>query len=187
MHALGAAVNRATNPVGEALALQALALAMRALPAVLDAPASIPARSDMLLASYLAGVAMSLRGVDGIHGLCTPLEALVHVPHAHVLAVVCVPLMQFTLPAAATRYARAARACGIDGADDTACGEALIDAVDGLRQRAGLPATLAEIGVRAGQLAPAIESAKRNASLQLNARALARDDIAALYRAMQPA
>jgi len=86
MHALGAAVNRATNPVGEALALRALALGMRALPQVIAEPRSLAARADMLLASYLAGVAMGLRGVDGIHGLCTPLESQVNVPHAHVLA-----------------------------------------------------------------------------------------------------
>lgn len=187
MHALGAATNRATNPVGEALALQALALSMRALPAVLAEPASLAARSDMLLASYLAGVAMSLRGVDGIHGLCTPLEGLVDVPHAHVLAVTCVPLMRFTLPAAKARYAQAARACGLGGADDDALSDALIQAIDTLRHEAGLPRTLAQLGLRADQLGPAVDAAMHNASLRLNARQPARDEIAALYLAMQPA
>ena len=181
MHALGAATNRATNPVGEALALQALALAMRALPAVMAQPDAREARSDMLLASYLAGVAMSLRGVDGIHGLCTPLEALVDVPHAHVLAAICVPLMRFTLPAAAQRYARAARACGLDGA------EPLIEAIAALRDRAGLPRTLAELGLAADQLGPAVDAALDNASLRLNARQPSREEIVALYHAMQPA
>lgn len=188
MHALGAATNRATNPVGEALALQALALAMRALPAVLAEPASLKARSDMLLASYLAGVAMSLRGVDGIHGLCTPLEALVDVPHAHVLTVTCVPLMRFTLPAAIAGYAQAARACGLGRAgDDEALAHALVDAIDGLRRHVGLPCTLAELGLRANALGPAIDAAVDNASLRLNARQPSRDEIAALYLAMQPA
>jgi len=187
MHALGAATNRATNPVGEALALQALALSMQALPAVMAEPGSLKARSDMLLASYLAGVAMSLRGVDGIHGLCTPLEALVDVPHAHVLAVTCVPLMRFTLPAATERYAQAARACGLNGADDHALAHALIDSIDGLRRKAGLPRTLAELQLRADQLGPAIDAAVDNASLRLNARQPTRDEIASLYRAMQPA
>jgi alcohol dehydrogenase class IV len=191
MHALGAATNRATNPVGEALALQALALAMRALPAVLAEPASLKARSDMLLASYLAGVAMSLRGVDGIHGLCTPLEALVDVPHAHVLAVICVPLMRFTLPAAAARYAQAARACGLDsspGDGEEALARALVAAIDTLRRQAGLPGTLAELGLGAGDLGPAvIDAAMTNASLRLHARQPTRDEVTALYRAMQPA
>src|SRR6218665_3488291 len=85
MHALGATTNRATNPVGEALALQARVLSFHALPLGIAQPDALQARSDMLLASYLAGVAMSLRGTDGIYGLCTPLESLVDVPHAHVL------------------------------------------------------------------------------------------------------
>lgn len=187
MHASGAATNRATNPVGEALALRALALSMQALPAVIAQPGSLKARSDMLMASYLAGVAMSLRGVDGIHGLCTPLEGLVDVPHAHVLAVTCVPLMRFTLPAAKARYAQAARACGLDGADDDALAHALIHAIDRLRADAGLPRTLAQLGLRADQLGPAIDAAVDNASLRLNARQPTRDEIAELYRAMQPA
>lgn len=187
MHALGAATNRATNPVGQALALQALALSMLALPAVLAEPGSLKARTDMLLASYLAGVAMSLRGVDGIHGLCTPLEALVDAPHAHVLAVTCVPSMRFTLPAATSRYAQAALACGLAGADEEALAHALIDAIDRLRRQAGLPGTLAELQLRADQLGPAIDAAVHNASLRLNARQPTRDEIAALYRAMQPA
>jgi len=184
MHALGAATNRATNPVGEALALQALALSVRALPAVLAEPESLKARSDMLLASYLAGAAMSLRGVDGIHGLCTPLEALVDVPHAHVLAVTCVPLMRFTRAAAMARYAQAARACGLTGSDDDTLANALIEAVDRLRLQAGLPTTLAEL---ADQLEPAIDAAVQNASLRLNARQPSRHEIAELYRAMKPA
>lgn len=188
MHALGAATNRATNPVGEALALQALALGMRALPAVLADPTSLHARSDMLLASYLAGVAMSLRGVDGIHGLCTPLEGLVDVPHAHVLAVTCIPLMRFTLPAAVARYARAARACGLGKAGD--CDEvlahALVESIDRLREQAALPHTLAELGVQIDALGPVIDAAEHNPSLRLNARQPTRGEIAGLYRAMQP-
>lgn len=189
MHALGAATNRATNPVGGALALQALALSMQALPAVLAEPGSLKARSDMLLASYLAGVAMSLRGVDGIHGLCTPLEALIDVPHAHVLAVTCVPLMRFTLPVATARYAQAARSCGLGhpGDGNEALAQALVDAIDRLRRQAGLPRTLAELGLRADQLGPAIDAAAANASLRLHAHQPTRDEIAALYRAMQPA
>lgn len=189
MHALGAATNRATNPVGEALALQAMVLSFHALPLVIAQPDALQARSDMLLASYLAGVAMSLRGTDGIHGLCTPLESLVDVPHAHVLAVVCVPLMRFTLPAATPSYARVARACGLlaEPVDDAACAAALVEAIDHLRRAARLPCTLAELGVRADQLDAVIDIALGSPSVALNARKPTRDDLVSLYQAMQPA
>lgn len=187
MHALGAATNRATNPVGEALALGALERAFRALPAVLARPGDIEARADMLMASYLAGVAMSLRGVDGIHGLCTPLESFAHAPHAHVLAVVCEPLMRFNLQALVPCYARVATACGIGapGADAPVRAAALIDAVCALRDQARLPHTLDAIGVAPEDMPAVYEAAAVNASLRLNGRAFTAEDIVAVYAAMR--
>lgn len=186
MHALGAATNRATNPVGDALALTALAKSFTSLPAVLARPQDVEARADMLLASYLAGVAISLRGVDGIHGLCTPLEALVSVPHGHVLAVVCEPLMRFNLVTMSTRYAQVAAACGLVAAapGEASMAEALIERVCALRDLADLPRSLAQLGVTRDALATVYDVAQANASLRLNGRPMTRGDIVALYDAM---
>jgi len=186
MHALGAATNRATNPLGEALALDALVRSFESLPAVLARPDDVDARADMMLSSYLAGVAISLCGVDGIHGLCTPLEALVSAPHGHVLAVTCEPLMRFNLATMSARYARVAAACGLGGATatETEMAEALIGRVCALRDLAGLPRSLAQLGVTRDALAPIYDVALANASVQLNGRPMTRDDIVALYDAM---
>jgi alcohol dehydrogenase class IV len=186
MHALGAATNRATNPVGEALAIDALQRGLQALPAVLARPRDIDARADMLLASYLAGVAMSLRGVDGIHGLCTPLESAVSAPHGHVLAVVCEPLMRFNLVTMTARYARVAVACGLGepGMDAQALAEALITRIAALRDLAGLPRTLGQLGVQPEAMASVHAAAQVNASLRLNGRPFTPEDIAAVYAAM---
>ncbi|MDM0020901.1 iron-containing alcohol dehydrogenase family protein [Variovorax saccharolyticus] len=187
MHALGAATNRAANPVGDALALAALARSFGSLPAVLARPDDLDARADMMLSSYLAGVAISLRGVDGIHGLCTPLEALVSAPHGHVLAVTCEPLMRFNLATMSARYAQVAAACGLDGgtaAGEAAMAEALIERVCALRDLAGLPRSLAQLGVTRDALAPIYDVAQANASVQLNGRPMTREDIVALYDAM---
>jgi alcohol dehydrogenase class IV len=185
MHALGAATNRAVQPVGEALALDALRRSLDALPRVLAEPASLEARGDMLLASYLAGVAIGLKGVDGIHGLCTPLESLATAPHGQVLAVVVEPLLRFNLHTETPRYARVAAACGLAaGRGEAEAAAALLARIVALRELAGLPASLAGIGVAPGQLPPLVDLAFANASARLNARALSREDIAALYRAM---
>jgi alcohol dehydrogenase class IV len=186
MHALGAATNRATNPVGEALAIDALQRAQQALPAVLERPNDVDARADMLLASYLAGVAMSLRGVDGIHGLCTPLESVVSAPHGHVLAVVCEPLMRFNLMTMAPRYAHVAATCGLGepGMEVEALAQALVARIVALRDLAGLPRTLSQLGVQPESMASVYEAAQINASLRLNGRPLTREDIVAVYAAM---
>ncbi len=187
MHALGAATNCASHPIGEALALDALRRTVSALPAVLACPDDESARADMLLASYLAGVAMSLRGVDGIHGLCTPLEAIVDAPHAHVLAVVCEPLMRFNMAAIADRYAAAARTCGLAAPQLSTVRQAtaLIDKVCELRDLAGLPRSLDALGDVPADLGAVHAAAANNASARLNGRPLSDDDIAALYAAMR--
>lgn len=187
MHALGAATNRTSHPIGEALALDALRRTIAALPAVLARPDDEAARADMLLASYLAGVAMSLRGVDGIHGLCTPLEAIVDAPHAHVLAVVCEPLMRFNMAAIADRYAAAAQACGLaaPGQSTAQQAAALIDKVCELRDLAGLPSWLDALGAIPADMTDVHAAAAGNASARLNGRPLSPDDIVALYAAMR--
>ncbi|MGY8524333.1 iron-containing alcohol dehydrogenase family protein [Paracidovorax citrulli] len=187
MHALGAATNRASHPVGEALALDALRRAICTLPVVLCQPHDEAARAEMLLASYLAGVAMSLRGVDGIHGLCTPLEAVVGAPHAHVLAVVCEPVMRFNAAVIGERYAAAAQACGLaaTGMSTAQKADALIDTICALRDLARLPRWLEALGPLPADMAGIHAAAQANASARMNGRPLAPDDIAALYDAMR--
>ncbi|CAG9166684.1 iron-containing alcohol dehydrogenase family protein [Cupriavidus respiraculi] len=187
MHALGAATNRASHPLGETLATDALRRAIAALPAVLARPDDTAARADMMLASYLAGVAMSLRGVDGIHGLCTPLEAVVDAPHAHVLAVVCEPLMRFNVVSMTARYAAVARACALvaPAVPDTLAARALIETICALRDLAQLPRSLDALGVLPADMTGVHDAAEANASARLNGRPLSRDDIVALYAAMR--
>ncbi|WP_066735962.1 iron-containing alcohol dehydrogenase family protein [Cupriavidus sp. D384] len=189
MHALGAATNRASNPLGEILAIDALSRSLRALPTVLNDLKNLDARTELMLASYLAGVAMSLRGVDGIHGLCTPLESVVEAPHAHVLAVVCEPLMRFNLETMAPCYARLAVSCGIVSGETSIRDQAhsLIEAICNLRELACLPRSLDDIGANLEAMPSVYEAARTNASLRLNGRQLSQDDIVTVYAAMRGA
>lgn len=177
MHALGAATNRAHHPIGQALAERALRQAVTWLPRVLAEPRSLDARSAMLEASHLAGVAIGLKGVDAIHGLTTPLESVASAPHGHVLAVVMEPVLHFTDRAEHARYAVLAHACGWPD-------HSLIERLVALRDTCGLPRRLAQIDVKPGVLPGLVDAATEGPSTRLHARALSRDDVAALYRSM---
>lgn len=177
MHALGAATNRANSPVAALLAQRALAQAVEWLPRVLEAPHALPARSAMLEASYLAGVAIGLKGVDAIHGLATPLESVARAPHGHVLAVVMEPVLRFTAETEGARYAELARACGWPA-------HGLVPILCGLRERCGLPSRLSQIGVQASQLPGLVDAAAQGPSTRLHARTPSHDDVQALYAAM---
>jgi alcohol dehydrogenase class IV len=187
MHALGAAGNRAVQPIGQALAEQALARAVAWLPRVLAEPRSLEARSEMLQASHAAGVAISLKGVDGIHGLCTPLESLASQPHGHVLSVIYEPVMRFTLATEAPRYAQLARRCGWVPSElpDAQAADELHRRVLALRDLCGLPRSLGQLGIEPDGLGGAVDPAFNGPSTRLHARAMSREDVADLYDAMR--
>lgn len=186
MHALGALGTTQRSVDADACAFEALARACHALPRAVANGADLDARAQMLHASYLAGRAIAGNGVDAIHGLCTPLESLVDRAHGHVLGVTFGPVVRANLPALTERYAQAARRCGLADArtDDGSAARALVEMLERLRDDLGLPARLRELGIDAAMLAEMPEGALASRATQVNVVPLARERIAALYRAM---
>ncbi len=186
MHALGALSNITDNPIGEALAYEALALGVQHLPRVVQDPSSVEARSHMLLASYLAGLAISMKGVDAIHGLCTPLESIVDRPHGLVLSAIFPHVMRHNLGACQAVYAKAARLCGFAATDtpQAQAAQALYQGLMTLRMAIGLDVTLSALGVDASMLVALPDRALDTRPTQLNAAPLNREQISALYVAM---
>jgi alcohol dehydrogenase class IV len=186
MHALGALGTTLANPIGELFAYDALSRATRHLAAAVEYGNDLHARGEMSYASYLAGLAIAMNGVDAIHGLCTPLESVVNRPHGHVLSVTFGPVMRANLPTMQAQYAHAARLCGYAGltASDADAAKALYEGLDALRRRLGLPRCLADIGVDDTMLAALPELALASRATQVNRLPLDREDIVSLYAAM---
>jgi alcohol dehydrogenase len=80
-HALESLWNRNRTTLSEAHAVQALRLALDALPAVLAAPTDLAARSRMQQASLLAGMAISRTRTAIAHAISYPLTSHFGVPH----------------------------------------------------------------------------------------------------------
>jgi alcohol dehydrogenase class IV len=185
LHALGAWVNTNPSPVGKALALHALRICLPALPAVLRHPDSLQARADMQMGAYLAGVAIGLNKVDAVHGMCTPLEAQVHLTHAQVLAPVFGVVARHTVQTHARPYAEAARALGIaNTGDDQHDALALIEAVQALARLGGIATHFADLRLTAQDADRLATQALQSASTPLNPRPLAHEDIRSLYLQM---
>lgn len=90
-HALESIWNRNRTPVSRALAMQALSLAVDALPAALRQPDKMQHRTNMQAASLLAGMAISQTRTAIAHGISYPVTIRFSVPHG----LAC----SFTLPA----------------------------------------------------------------------------------------
>ncbi|PKN94480.1 MAG: alcohol dehydrogenase [Chloroflexi bacterium HGW-Chloroflexi-6] len=90
-HALESLWNRNATPISRMLALKALALAVKALPTLLNTPSSLVNRADMQLASTLAGMAISQTRTAIAHAISYPITTRFGTPHG----LAC----SFTLPA----------------------------------------------------------------------------------------
>lgn len=185
LHALGAWINTDPSPVGKAMALQALRLCMRALPEVLRAPDSLQARADMQMGAYMAGVAIGMSKVDAVHAMCTPLESRVHMAHAEVLGPIFSVVARHTAQTAAAPYAAAARALGIAATqDEQRDALALIESVESLARLAGIPLRFDGLILSEQDAALLASQAMLSASMPINPRALAPQEIQSLYLQM---
>lgn len=185
LHALGAWINTDPSPVGKAMALQALRLCMRALPDVLRAPDSLRARADMQMGAYMAGLAIGMSKVDAVHAMCTPLESRVHMAHAEVLGPIFSVVARHTAQTAAAPYAEAARALGIAATgDEQQDALALIEAVESLARLAGIPLRFSGLALSEQDAAQLASQAMLSASMPINPRVLAPEEIQSLYLQM---
>ncbi len=107
-HALESFINKATQPISEALSEQSITMIGRSLRKAVHWGESLEARSDMLLASTMAAMAFNPTRLGLSHALAMPLGAKGHVPHSEAVAVTLGPVMRFNLPANHEKFARLA-------------------------------------------------------------------------------
>jgi alcohol dehydrogenase class IV len=145
----------------------------------------VQARSEMLLASFLGGVAISSNWLGACHALAHPLSGIANVPHGLANAIMLPHQMRFSLPAALERYARIAAAldpatAGIGPVERQA--EAAVQAVATLLRDVGLPTRLSDAGVREDQIPALSAQAIGDANWRTNPRPVTQGDLEALYR-----
>jgi alcohol dehydrogenase len=81
VHAIEAVTCRSSNSLSKLLGAEAFSIMHKALPAVVCNPQDIEARENTLLASYYAGLAMSMAGGGISSGLSYPLGVDYGIPH----------------------------------------------------------------------------------------------------------
>ena len=75
----------------------------------------IQARSDMLLASYYAGMCITLAGTNAVHALSYPLGTTYHIPHGQSNAMLLPFVMEHNLKAMPEKTRTVAGCFGYDG------------------------------------------------------------------------
>ena len=149
VHALESSMSWRANPWSEGIALQAIRMISAHLPRAVADGTDREARSQMLLASHLAGVAFASTGLGICHAIGHALGGRFGIAHGVALTLVLPQVLRFNSPACEERLAEVAFAFG---AGDTAKSAqwnagAAIEAVTGLAARVGFTRLLPGFGV----------------------------------------
>lgn len=144
-HCVEALYAENTNPFFSRMAEESIAALGSSLPIIRRDPGNLEARSDALYGAWLAGTVLASVGMALHHKLCHTLGGTCNLPHAETHAVMLPYSTAYNARHAPAAMQSIARALG--AAEDDAPG-ALFD----LARSLGIPASLAELGMRVDDL-----------------------------------
>ena len=174
-HGVECAYSPRRTPEAETVALACVRRVASALPAVVEDPTDLEARTLMLEGAVLGGRCLQNASMGVHHGLAQLVGGRTGIPHGLANAVLLAHALRFTAAAVPDAAARLGDALG-DEADPAG-------AVDRLRERLGLPARLSDCGVTRDDVDAVVRLSQGNANVGANARPADEDDARAILEA----
>lgn len=183
-HALESYINKATQPISEALSERSIGLIAKALRVAVHAGNVLSARSDMLLASTMAAMAFNSTRLGIAHALAMPLGAKAKIAHAEAISIVTPSVLRFNLVANYEKFANLARIFG-ENTEGLSLGDAAelgVESVINLLEDVGAPTSLGAYGIKEEDLeAIAIEGYK-SGNIKVNPRLSTVADLVEIMR-----
>jgi maleylacetate reductase len=171
-HCVEAAYSPRRTPEAEAIALAGARRLASALPAVVDDPDDVEARTDALAGAALAGRSLQNSSMGVHHGLAQLVGGLTGIPHGLANAVILPHAMRFNADVAPDEMMRIGEALGDP---DDAPG-----AVARLVERLGLPARLRDCDVGEEDLDAVARMSQASHAVQANLRPVGESDARAI-------
>lgn len=183
-HALESYVNKATQPISEALSEKSMELVARSLRGAVWQGDALAARSDMLLASTLAACAFNSTRLGLAHALAMPLGAKAKIPHGDVVSILLPEVNRFNVVGNPRKFANIARIFGepVDGLSLRAAADAGVAAVDQLVTDVAAPRKLGDYGVTPADLPALAEEAMTSGNIAVNPRITTANDLVGIMR-----
>ncbi len=171
-HAVEAYVSTIANPITDACALMAIKLIADWLRPAVANGTNLEARDKMAYAEYLAGMAFNNASLGYVHSMAHQLGGFYNLPHGVCNAILLPEVCAYNKIACPQRFADIAVAMGeniaglapVDGAD------VAIAAIRKLSKDVGIPAGLAELGVKESDFEVMAANAKKDACQLTNPR-----------------
>jgi alcohol dehydrogenase class IV len=184
-HAIESYLSKAASFLTDCHALAAIRSVCEDLLPALDQPGAVGPREGLARASLEAGMAFSNALLGATHAISHQIGGLTDLPHGLLNAILLPHVMEFNAPVAADRMADIANAMGLRTGLMTPqeAADAAIQTVRGFAGKAGLPATLREVGVELAQFGHVARNALGDAYIVTNPRPVAEDDVRAICQA----
>ena len=174
-HAMESMMSVQNNAISDAFATMAIAKIKNALPLVLENPKDLDARSNLMQASNLAGMAFNFSMVGVVHAVAHSVGALCHVHHGLANSLFLAEGITYNFEDAKTEIQKIAKAFGSESAQSFL--QDLKDFRKDMHQKAKLPLTYKEAGVPDNKIEDILELALSDGAGFYNPREL---DAAAL-------
>ncbi|GAA0504088.1 iron-containing alcohol dehydrogenase [Microbacterium aurantiacum] len=183
-HALESYVNKATQPISEALAEKAVELIAGSLRQATFNGADLDARSNMMIAATMAACAFAPTRLGLAHAMAMPLGAFAKIPHGDVIAILLPEVMRYNVVAAQSKFAEIARLFGIDtrGMTLRQAADAGVTAASDLLIDIGAPSKLSAYGVTEADLPKLAEESMSSGNVVVNPRPARAADLVEIMR-----
>lgn len=178
-HAIESYVSRQANPISQALALHAIRMIGRSLRKAYYVGADLQAREDMLLGSFLAGVAFSQSKLGNVHAISHTMGGVFDIAHGIANAALLPYVVAFNVPACPERFRDIAQALGADvtGLDDLTAAQRVVEEVRTLNRALNIPSNIRELGVDLAHLPQMVKDSMRSGNVLVNPRLTNAGDI----------
>jgi alcohol dehydrogenase len=184
-HAIECYTNTACQPISAALALDAISMIGKHLRTAVLNGKDVESRAGMLLASTMAGIAMSSTRLGLAHALAMPLGSYtIRIPHGIAIGITLPVVMKFNYASRLERFVNVARALGedVDGLSLRDAAAFSFDAVRSLSDDIGIPARLGDVGLREEHIDEVAAEAIKSGNVAVNPRRTTVEDLRAILR-----
>ncbi len=183
-HAIECWTSNKANPFSDLFALEALDLILANIEQACDEPEAVEAKSNMQLASFYAGVAITSSGTTAVHALSYPLGGTYHIAHGVSNAMLLVPVMTFNEPACRSRLAQAYDHCiGKGAVTEEEKSQAIITRLGEIVRNLDIPTSLADFNVPKEDLESLVKAGMQvTRLLNNNMRKITADDARKIYQ-----
>lgn len=187
-HAVETAVTTKRNSISEMYSREAFRLLAPSLPEVMANPANLEVRGRMLLGAALAGTAIEHSMLGAAHSAANPLTARHGVIHGVAVGLMLPHVVRFNAanPTARAAYSELASGRAMPMGQDGSAGdgvESLVHRLLGLLEAAGIPRSLADLGVEAAHVPGLAREAGQQWTARFNPVPIGVPDFERLYLA----